>query len=97
MPLPVPLSQPFLPHGVARLALTCSALALGFAPGLVTAPAQAQSATPGFVEDVVVIGRRASAAERLNATAGATGLIEADDLPQSADPACSRTPSSAGC
>jgi len=90
VPLPVPLSQPFLPHGVARLALTCSALALGFAPGLVTAPAQAQSATPGFVEDVVVIGRRASAAERLNATAGATGLIEADDLPQSANLTISR-------
>ncbi len=80
MPLPVPLSQPFLPHGVARLALTCSALALGFAPGLVTAPAQAQSATPGFVEDVVVIGRRASAAERLNATGPRILAVECASL-----------------
>ncbi|MCP5329229.1 MAG: TonB-dependent receptor [Steroidobacteraceae bacterium] len=51
---------------------------------------QAQSATPGALEEVVVTGRRSAAADRLAVSAGGTAMISREDMPASANQTMAR-------
>ena len=51
---------------------------------------QAQSATPGALEEVVVTGRRSAAADRLAVSAGGTAMISREHMPASANQTMAR-------